>query len=101
MTTPHDPQAAALPVEDALPGLDHRTPPAKRAGGYLAHLAGLDYGDGWEFWSLATSCPELERERRQHPAAAVDAVLITRGGRVRRALVDLLTGAQLAVVEVA
>ena len=82
-----------------LPGLENEQGRvwSKTQRGYLAHLARLDYGGGWRFWSVALASSDLPRKAdRIYPADQVETVFLTRPGEVRRALIHIQTGEVLA-----
>jgi hypothetical protein len=86
----------------ALPGLEHPGDgvPAKTSTGYLTHLAGLDYGDGWTFWALTMASDEpIARQRRLHRPELVETVWLVRGHQLRLALVEIATGRQVAHID--
>lgn len=91
----------ALPDDVALPGLEHDEPRrwSKTTRGYLAHLARLEYPDGWTFWSVCLSTPELDRQRGPHTAEEVETAFLIRGDEIRRALIVIGTGEVLAHTE--
>ena len=89
------------PDDIALPGLEHDTDRAwsKTARGYLAHLARLEYPDGWTFWSVCLSTPVLDRQRGPWKADEVETAFLIRGDQIRRALIVIGTGEVLAHVD--
>lgn len=89
------------PDDVALPGLEHDSDPrwTKTQTGYLAHLAQLDYGDGWTFWSVCTALPAFDKHRGRYSADELEAVFLVRAGRARRALIVVQTGEVLAHTE--
>jgi hypothetical protein len=93
-----------MPDDVALPGLeqDEEQQWTKTRRGYLAHLAQLDYGDSWRFWSVCTS-DWVENVRtlrgQEYSAADVESVFLTRRGNVRRALIVIHTGEVLVWVD--
>ena len=52
---------------------------------YLEHLAGLDYGRGWQFWALAGAIGRAK--------VGTEWVVLRRGDELREACVDVETGA--------
>lgn len=95
----HRPDDPSSPDDVALPGLEHEQDRtwSKTQIGYLAHLARLDYGDGWRFWSVALASNDLPKKAdRIYPADQVETVFLTRPGEVRRALIHIQTGEVLA-----
>lgn len=69
-----------------LPGFaDDTAPiPSKTALGYLTYLSSLNYGGGWQFWSLAGAVGRSN--------ATTEWVYLIRRGQVREACIDLATG---------
>ena len=89
------------PDDMALPGLEHdqdRTW-SKTQRGYLAHLARLEYPDGWTFWSVCLSTPDLDKHRGLWKADEVETVFLVRGDEIRRALIVIATGEVLAHID--
>lgn len=97
----YDEDRAPSPDDVALPGLEHDEPRrwSKTQRGYLAHLARLEYPDGWTFWSVCLSTPELDRQRGPHAADEVETAFLIRGDEIRRALIVIGTGEVLAHTE--
>ncbi len=94
----HRPADPGLPDDVALPGLEHDEPRrwSKTARGYLAHLARIEYPDGWTFWSVCLPIPAFTAARGEHSADEVETCFLVRGDRIRRALVVIATGEILA-----